>query len=364
MTQELARTEAKKAEGVTPVSAKDIEAALKAEEKKKLRWSEKTTGEKSYEIIQFIMGKVFIVAVTAFIAFRAHPEWGADRLLGGRMPNYLKRWQKKADDWVLKKNSFFPFGEKGPFFERIGHIIASTFLISHGGNAFAPFIRWLENSKESISQFFNRHIGKPGEFEKAHERLKDEPKQSWGDTVKSRIYTFFAGFVAATGTDALINKFAGKHKSGYHYLTAYEEGFGRWLAGFTKKGKELNIHKTPITQPLSEAQEALKTYRFGRLVALDLYITTATLILWTAISRSMARSRHRKEKAKQLEAANATMPADVSIPEESEQRNFTSAIQPRDIKTDMAAKAKGEGSYADMVARQEMDKAGAGLTPA
>lgn len=307
-------------------------AEQKQEEDKKLRWSEKTTGEKAYEIIQFLAGKVFIIAVTAVIAFRAHPKWGKDKLLGGRIPNYLKQAQKWADHKVLH-NKIFAFGERGPAAERFGHIFAATLLISHGGTAFAPFIRWLENGKEGISQFFNKLIGKPGEFEKAHERLKDEPKQSWWDTIKGRMYALVAGFTAATAADAAINKFVGKHKSGKYYLDAYEEWFGRWLAGWTKKGKELGFGQKnlPITKELSKAQEANKIYRFGRLVALDLYITTATLILWTAISRSSARKRKAEKKHQEEQAATAVpsspaIAADDDTEHQQEKKSFAERV--------------------------------------
>jgi len=96
--------------------------------------------------------------------------------------------------------------------------------------------------------------------------------------------------------DALINKFAGKHQSGKYYLDAYEEKFGRLVAGWVggKEGKAISA--TPIIKKLAEAQEKNKLYRFGKVIALDLYITTAMLILWSAISRKSAKKRDEKNK--------------------------------------------------------------------
>jgi hypothetical protein len=284
---------------------------------KKISWSEKTTGEKAYEIVNFLFGKVFIIAITAVLAFKIHPEHAPDKI--GPFPNYLKKFQSRFHDKLLH-NSVFPMAKR-PFTKRFADIFAAAALLCHGGNAFAPLLHGLENGKDSISMFFNRHFGKKGELEIAHERLKDEPKQSWGDTIKGRAWSLLAGFTAATGLDALINKFAGKHKpTGKYYFDAYEEKFGRWLAGFSKEGKE--IAATPITQPL---KKETGMYRFGKVIALDLYITSATLALWIMLSRLYAKTR----KEKKEHPAHGHPPADVTVAAaEPVQSRFSTTIQP------------------------------------
>lgn len=292
----------------------------------------RTTGEKAYEVVQFIFGKVFIVAVTAVLAFGGHQKYAPDKF--GPIPNFLKKFQKWAHETLLH-NKVFPMGNKGPLVERIAGIFTSTLLLSHGGNAFAPFIHWLENGKESISQFFNKLIGKPGEIEIAHERLKDEPKQTWGDTIKGRFFAWASGLGAATVVDTIINKTVGKHKSGQYYLDAYEDWFGRKLTGLTKAGKEIGA--TPIIKELNEVQKANKMYRFGKVIALDLYITSATLILWSAISRGSAKKRHAKPKeehaavnAHLAEKSPGPQPQEAAAPAAShEERHFTDTIKPR-----------------------------------
>jgi hypothetical protein len=312
-------------------AALDTASVSKEPEKKspkKLGWSDKTTGEKAYEVTQFLFGKVFIIAITAVLAFMADPRHeGPNKIMGiplGSLPKWMKGFQKWAHGKMLD-NKILPM-RGNPTTERIALISSFVLLTSHGGNLFTPFIHWLENSKESISQFFNRAIGKPGEVEKAHEKLKDEPKQSWWDTIKGRAITFPLNFAAIIALDATINKVFGKHKSGHYYFDAYEEKFSRMFAGFSKTGKD--IAAVPIKESLTKAQAAHKGYRFGKVIALDIYFTSIALAMWTAISRLSARKRHEKNKAQE---SPETLPKNEPAAQDTAGIQHENAAAPRPL---------------------------------
>lgn len=333
----------------------------------KLDTSRKTTGEKGYDVFQFLVGKVWIMFFTAVIAFAAHPRYGQDKYFG--IPNLFKKFQIKFDDVVLHnrlklgertfQKKILPLGEMNEPVRRVGHAISDSMILMWGGNIFAPVMKWLENSKEGISNYFNRKFGKPGEEEIAHERLKDIPKQTWGDIVKGRMAGFAIVFSSFTLIDQILNK---SKKTNQWRFDWYQEVVGRWMGGLTKKGREMGIglpKKTgiPLHQPLAGAAAENGMYRFGKIVALDIYATSAAILIWNWVSRALAKGRKHTGKNTPEEAAGAASPTPETAMNASQAPQFTDAIRPRDARTEMAAKAKGEGSYTDMIAQQELEKA-------
>ncbi len=161
----------------------------------------KTTGEKFYDGLQFTVGKAMIVVITAALANVA--KYGRDSY--GPVPNYLKKFQ----GWfhrTLLTNSTLPLGGKGEFAERAANAATNTMVVCHGGNAFAPVMKWMENNREDIANFINRRWGKPGETEIAHERLKNNPHQTWGDIFKGRMAAWGLVFGGFMSIDAIIGK--------------------------------------------------------------------------------------------------------------------------------------------------------------
>lgn len=239
-----------------------------------------TRGEAVYDAMQFTIGKAAIMVATAAIVFVA--RYGPDKY--GPVPNVLKKFQSWFHDLLLH-NKMYPMAKKGELAERVAGAAANTMVTFHGGNLFAPVMKWLENSRKEITGFVNRHTGKPGEEDISNEKFKNVPQQTWGDIFKGRLAawaTVFTGFMLA---DAI----AGKHKSGMFQFDRYEEWFGRWLAGFSKAGKD--IANVPAHLPLTAAQDANKLYRFGKSIALDIYATSAAIIIWNAVSRGSAEKR-------------------------------------------------------------------------
>ena len=253
------------------------EAAQKIEE------PPKTRGEKFYDIFQFFSGKIFIIAVTAALAFTADQKYAPEKIAG--VPNYLKKFQ----GWFHKQvfhNPIYPVAEKGDFAKLVGGGLVSTMILSHGGNFFAPFIRWLENDREKISNAYNKQFGTPEEVEITHERLKDIPKQNWMDVAKGRAMAWGTVFGAMVTAYTVAGK---EKKSGRYWLDIYEDAFARKFAGLTAAGKE--IAATPVAKALTEAQQANNHYRFGKVLALDLYATSAGIVIWNMFSRKSAKSR-------------------------------------------------------------------------
>lgn len=190
--------------------------------------------------------------------------------------------------------------QKGEFFKRLAGAGANTMILFHGGNAFAPIMLPLENNMENITNCINKRWGKPGEVEIAHEQLKDLPKQTWGDVIKGRLSAWGLIFISFLAADTLI----GKTSKGMPRFDAYEEWFGRWMAGFTKSGKTLGINNVPVHVPLNPLQDANKIYRLGKILALDLYATTAGIFIWNGISRGSAKKRHLKQNGKEATNGN------------------------------------------------------------
>ena len=233
----------------------------------------KTTGERQYDIFQFLTGKVYIVVISAVLAYVA--KYGPDHY--GSVPNYLKQWQSEVKTFFDKK-----IGTGDNFRGHLSGAATSTTLTMWGGNLFAPVLKALENRKEDIVTYFNKRNGKPGEVEAGHERLKDLPKQNWMDIIKGR----FVGWFIVAGSFISAYEIFGKNKTtGVDRFDQYESWFGRKMAGLTQSGKEI------LKSPLQEGLEEHNAYRFGKIVALDFFATSAAILIWNAISRSSAKKR-------------------------------------------------------------------------
>ncbi len=246
----------------------------------------KTTGEKVYGALKFMTGEVFILGATAAIAYIARygkkSSW-----------NVFQRFQDWFENDLLTKKIPLKTPEPKGKLAEIGNLAATaaanTMVTFHGGNLFAPFMKWFANNKDNMVHYFNKRFGKPGEVEIGDTRMKAELDESWGDVIKGRLVAW--GIVFSSFFAAMV--LVGKDKNGMYRFDKYEEKFGRWLAGFTKEGKA--IAQIPVTQKLHPDPHPNKTYRFGRILALDIYATTAGLIIWNAISRLSANKRQRKK---------------------------------------------------------------------
>ena len=269
-----------------PAAEKPIAPDAESPEKKPL--PEKTNGERFYDVFQFIYGKAFIIVLTAALGFLADQKHAPDKIAG--IPNIVKKFQGWFHN-VVFHNKVYPIAQKGDTAKLIGTGLVSTMVLSHGGNFFAPAIKSLENNREKIANWYNKRFGTKEDVEAAHERLKDIPKQTWGDVLKGRAVAWGTMFGLVMTAYVAVGK---QKKSGRYWLDIYEDKFARMASGLTKSGKE--IAATPIAKELTEVQKANKTYRFSKILALDIFTTTSAIMIWNSVSRFLAKKRVEREK--------------------------------------------------------------------
>ena len=270
--------------------AADLPADGKTDDPSLHATKHKTTGEKWFDALRFGLGEGIILGLTAAIAYVA--RYGRDSYAG--IPNILKKGQQ----WITRKlmpeaalRGETPLSDNDALKARIAGAFASTTVLMHGGNFFIPVMKFLQDRKEHIVTFLNAHFGKPGEVEAGKKRVEHQTKESWGDVIKGRIGSWLLVFTSFIGADLI----AGKDRNGQYRFDKFEEKFGRLVAGMTPKGKD--IANVPVSEALTDLQSANKTYRFGKILALDFYATTAAVALWTTISKLSAIARGRKERA-------------------------------------------------------------------
>ncbi len=273
-----------------------MDETVKTQEQKPL--PPKTRGERYYDRMQFITGDLFIIASSAALAYVA--RFGAESYGGVR--NYLMDMQNYLDKKLMKH-----IGTGGDFSKLTAMATSSTLLTMWGGNLFAPALKYLENNKEKIVTRYNEKHGTPEEVAAGHERLKDTPKQTWGDVIKGRavgFVTVVSGFLAmyyllGQSNPPIVRSDGSSTK---WRLDKYEEKVGRWFAGITKDGR--GIAAKELKEGLTAAEESNKLYRFGRMFALDVFAASAALLIWNVVSRFSAKSR----------AAHRSAPAAGDVP--------------------------------------------------
>jgi len=310
----------------------------------------KTTGEKFYDRFQFATGQAVILFLTAVMAYSA--QYGKDKYtfkFGNKqvqIPNVLRGFQKWLNS-ILQNNKIFPMKKRGKDdiagekLERIAGAFSNMMALSLGGTSFAPVMRTLENNREKIATYVNKRWGKPGEVESGRERLKDVPKESWWDVIKGRISAMALVFASFMTFDAIFGK--DKETSVYRF-DKYEQWFGRKVAGLIKSGKD--ISKIPMTQPLTVAQDANSTYRFSKILALDLYATTVSIMLWNFISRLSARMRkeHAEQKNHTSPNSNVTPAKNTDGDEDSPAQKKSFAAREGGKPKDLYAHAAGSSA--------------------
>jgi hypothetical protein len=307
----------------------------------------KTTGEKWFDRIRFVIGETTVLGLTAALAFIASPEYGPAKI--GPVKNYLKTFTRWTENKLLN-NSILPLAERGPFGARLAKSIASTTVLVHGGNLYIPVYAAIQNRKEKIVNAINARWGKPGEVEAGEERLKHQTKETLGDIVKGRLGSWLIVFASFFGADMIAGKDMKDPHQRYRF-DKFEDKFGRWVAGFTREGKE--IAKIPISEKLPEAMLANKTYRFGKILALDIYATTAAIAIWTTISRlsAVVRGKKAREMSEEKEAFVAGRQSAIS--EGPRMAETQSAVPQQEKKPSYASRVNAPaGSYRAMAEKE------------
>ena len=239
----------------------------------------KTTGEKAFGAIRFMTGEVLILGLTAGIAYAA--RHGPDKV--GPIPNVFKKIDEGMKRLLIEKPN-----PQGRMLRLAGAAVATTTLM-WGGNLYVPVRKGLQDNKEAIVTGINQRYGKPGEAEAGAIRLEHETKESWGDIIKGRLGSWAVVFGSFVGIDLALGKSA---KNGQYHLDNFEDKFGKLMAGVTEKGKALG--KSAVAHEITELHQN-KAYRFGKIMALDIYATAASLVVWDVISRISAKKRHQQD---------------------------------------------------------------------
>jgi hypothetical protein len=242
----------------------------------------KTTGEKWFDAIRFATGEGVILGLTAVLAYVS--KYGKNSY--GGMPNYLKKMDEGTFGALMKRD-FFKNHEHG---ERIAGAVAGTTTLMHGGNVFIPVMNGLNNHKHNIVDSINRRWGKPGELEAGQERLKAQEPETWGDIIKGRIVSWGAVFSGLLGADLLLGK---KKGTDTYWSDIGKNKVARLITRTTEKGRDI-LSRVPEGEFVSEELKAFKPYRYGKILALDVFATTAALAIWTSISKLSAILRKKK----------------------------------------------------------------------
>ncbi|MGE0754545.1 MAG: hypothetical protein AB7L92_05235 [Alphaproteobacteria bacterium] len=312
-----------------------------------------TRGDTFYDITQFLMGKVFILLATAALAFTAHKEYGPEKI--GPFPNVLKRLQTYLEDkmafmhkWGMKDGR-----EISPKKRDMGILLsvgtASTVVLSWGGNAFAPVIKWLENNREGITNWYNKRFGTPQEVEITKEKFSDMPKQNWHDVIKGRAMAFATVFTAITGAYLTF----GRSKSPNHHfkLDWYEDAFARKFSWLSKGSHD--IAATPMNKALDAVQRKNKVYRFGKVLAIDLFATSTAIVVWNTVSRLSAKNRangHHPDPSHPV-TQNSVDTAPQPDAERQPDR-YTDKLESKTVQTQYLGKKVQAQPYADRVSKQ------------
>ncbi|MFW0776947.1 MAG: hypothetical protein ACN2B6_04420 [Rickettsiales bacterium] len=259
--------------------------------------SKPTTGERKFSWLKFGVAEVFILGMTAVIAYVA--RYGKDKY--GAIPNYIKQFE----EWFGGK---LKVDDRKGTAKLITGALASTMVTFHGGNVFAPAMKWFENSKGKMVDYFNKKYGTPEELEAGRIRVEEEPKQTWTDIIKGRlvafaiVFTSFVGATAAAGKsvikdndgNVLLNK-EGKAVKEYRFVK-FEDWVGTKFASLTKDGERIaNMNKLERIGNMNAKTNT--SYKYGRILALDVYATTAAIIIWNVISKMSANKRHAQSKS-------------------------------------------------------------------
>lgn len=147
--------------------------------------------------------------------------------------------------------------------------IFNTTVLGLAGNAAVIPIKAIENKKAEIVKTLNEQLGDTS----GNVSVENEPKQSWGSLIKSRVAAYAAVWLSFQGA---VSMFGAKR-------------FGEFEEGFAKK-----IVCEPLGKPTHINGQETKLFRYGKIAALDSFATVAAATLLYIGSRFFVRGNEEK----------------------------------------------------------------------
>lgn len=340
-TSEQQTIENRPSQEASQIAPSDMANITKPDKKpeKILDLSKPTSGEKKYSWLKFGVAEVSILAATAGLAYVA--RYGRDSYGGVR--NVLKDMQNGVEKWLA------PDKRKTRIGQLLAGGLASMSVTMWGGHFFAPAMKSFESNKSKIVNYFNKKSDKPDELEIGKQRLADEPKQSWVDIIKGRIVSMS---VVAVGFFGIAYSLKDDKETGKSKLDLIEDWGGVKLSKLTKEGKK--IAELPIIERLENNAATNRSYKLGRMLALDVVATTISIIIWNVIGTLSAKKRHDKTADKSNADPNTT-PSDTSAilaPDSIDSANINDTPQIKH--TEKAPRMNDD--YTSAIAQQKIDQ--------
>jgi len=158
-------------------------------------------------------------------------------------------------------------------------IFNSTVLGALGHAAIVP-VKFLEDRKPECVEKLNRLLGEKDDIE----TVKEEPKQSWGSLVKSRVLAVAAAWVGFQGASTLFGKEKFKH---------FEDKFAE------------HVVCKPFGKATHIAGQETRWFRYGKVAAIDVFATTAAATILYVGSRIFAKKKEEKSELPKHAGENA-----------------------------------------------------------
>jgi len=260
----------------------------------------KTKGEKIFGVTRFFIAEVVILAATALLAYYDKHHKGPNG-----EPNFLNRMTKGTSNFL---------GEKLKLPKFVANSAANMMFLSWGGNIFAPVMLMMDRKKKEIVTYFNEKYSTPEETERAKKTIDQEPKPNLWDVIKGR----FTAMVIVMGSFLAADKLLGTDKEGMNRFAKYEDKFGRFIH------KLFGDKNSPL--PMQET----KSYRYGSILALDIYATTASVTSWIAANKFFSALKQKKEKPRPAPSPEVSLAQSAPVEKQeaaSENKSWAAGIE-------------------------------------
>lgn len=175
--------------------------------------------------------------------------------------------------------------------------LLSTTALVHGGNLMVAAVKVAEDNKIPIIKKIDEIIGDKTDVA----ALEQQDKQTWPSLIKGRILAWLTVYTALQGTVT----FAGADK-----LAAIENGFAK------------NVVCKMLGRPTHVGGRETKTFRYGKLAALDIFATAAAATLLYIGSRFFAKSdkKNLEVQCEELAKEKAVQPEALLVPVSAQNR--------------------------------------------